>query len=67
MSHPSLLITDCYNATYNQPKRRLRDEQLMTNILSTLRNNGNVLVCVVSTRLNLILMLFVLIISTVHN
>ena len=25
---------------------RLRDEQLMTNILSTLRNNGNVLVCV---------------------
>ena len=25
---------------------RLRDEQLMTNILSTLRNSGNVLVCV---------------------
>ena len=48
LSRPSLLITDCYNATYNQPKRRLRDQQLMNNILATLRNNGNVLVCVVS-------------------
>ena len=25
---------------------RMRDEKLMTNILSTLRNSGNVLVCV---------------------
>ena len=48
LSRPSLLITDCYNATYNQPKRRLRDQQLMNNILATLRNSGNVLVCVVS-------------------
>jgi len=46
ITRPSLLITDAFNATYNQPKRRLRDEQLMTNILSTLRNSGNVLVCV---------------------
>jgi len=46
LSRPSLLITDCYNATYNQPKRRLRDQQLMNNILATLRNSGNVLVCV---------------------
>jgi len=46
ISRPSLLITDSLNATYNQPKRRVRDEQLMTNILSTLRNSGNVLVCV---------------------
>ena len=42
----SLLITDALNASYQQPKRRQRDEQLMTNILSTLRGNGNVLVCV---------------------
>ena len=46
LPRPSLLITDAYNATYVQPKRRLRDEQLMTNILSTLRNGGNVLVAV---------------------
>lgn len=46
LPRPSLLITDAYNATYVQPKRRMRDEQLMTNILSTLRNGGNVLVAV---------------------
>ena len=46
LTRPSLLITDCYNATYNQPRRRARDEQLMLSIFSTLRNNGNVLVCV---------------------
>jgi len=46
LSRPSLLITDAFNATYTQAKRRLRDEQLMTNILATLRNSGNVLVCV---------------------
>ena len=33
----SLLITDAFNATYTQQRRRLRDEQLMTNILTTLR------------------------------
>ena len=35
--HCSLLITDAFNATYTQQRRRLRDEQLMTNILATLR------------------------------
>merc|ERR1712051_164984 len=42
LSRPSLLITDAFNATYSQARRRLRDEQLMTNILATLRNSGNV-------------------------
>uniref|UniRef100_L7MA23 Cleavage and polyadenylation specificity factor subunit 2 n=1 Tax=Rhipicephalus pulchellus TaxID=72859 RepID=L7MA23_RHIPC len=46
ISRPSLLITDCYNANYVQARRRTRDEQLMTNILQTLRNSGNVLVAV---------------------
>lgn len=46
ISRPSLLITDAFNATYSQQRRRLRDEQLMTNILTTLRGSGNVLVCV---------------------
>lgn len=43
---PSLLITDCYNTLYKQERRKDRDEQLMTNILSTFRNGGNVLIAV---------------------
>ncbi|XP_077995100.1 cleavage and polyadenylation specificity factor subunit 2-like [Glandiceps talaboti] len=46
ISKPALLITDAYNSTYYQAKRKTRDEQLMTNILHTMRNNGNVLVAV---------------------
>lgn len=46
LQRPSLLITDAFNATYQQARRRTRDEKLMTNILQTLRNNGNVLVAV---------------------
>lgn len=46
MQRPSLLITDAYNANYTQARRRARDEKLMTAILQTLRNNGNVLVTV---------------------
>ncbi|ESO87744.1 hypothetical protein LOTGIDRAFT_219936 [Lottia gigantea] len=43
-NRPSLMITDSYNASYTQSRRRLRDEQLMTTILQTMRNDGNVLV-----------------------
>jgi len=43
---PSLLITDAYNAIYSQARRKQRDEQLMTNILATLRRGGNVLIAV---------------------
>ncbi|CAG9813519.1 unnamed protein product [Phaedon cochleariae] len=46
LQRPSLLITDAFNATYQQARRRGRDEKLMTNILQTLRNNGNVLIAV---------------------
>lgn len=46
LPRPSLLITDAYNARYQQARRRARDEKLMTNILQTLRQQGNVLVCV---------------------
>ncbi|XP_031632233.1 probable cleavage and polyadenylation specificity factor subunit 2 [Contarinia nasturtii] len=46
MQRPSLLITDAYNANYNQARRRARDEKLMTNILQTLRNGGNVMVTI---------------------
>lgn len=46
LQRPSLLICDSYNAKYKQAQRRARDEKLMTNILQTLRNNGNVLIAV---------------------
>ncbi|KAF5272426.1 hypothetical protein FQA39_LY07894 [Lamprigera yunnana] len=46
LQRPSLFIVDAFNATYQQARRRIRDEKLMTNILQTLRNNGNVLVAV---------------------
>lgn len=46
LQRPSLLITDAYNARYQQARRRARDEKLMTNILQTLRQQGNVLVAV---------------------
>ncbi|KAL8565141.1 cleavage and polyadenylation specificity factor subunit 2 [Nucella lapillus] len=46
ISRPSVLITDAFNAMYNQSRRRLRDEQLMTTILQTMRSDGNVLVAV---------------------
>ncbi|XP_030069856.1 cleavage and polyadenylation specificity factor subunit 2 [Microcaecilia unicolor] len=46
LSRPSLLITDCFNATYVQPRRKQRDEQLLTNVLETLRGDGNVLIAV---------------------
>lgn len=46
IQRPSLLITDAFNTLYQQPRRRSRDEKLMTNILQTLRGGGNVLVAV---------------------
>lgn len=46
IARPSVLITDSFNALYNQLGRRQRDEQLMTTILQTMRNDGNVLVAV---------------------
>ena len=46
IGRPHLLITDAYNADYTHARRRLRDEQLMTHIIQTMRNDGNVLICV---------------------
>ncbi|XP_071478507.1 cleavage and polyadenylation specificity factor subunit 2-like [Diadema antillarum] len=46
ISRPSLLITDCFNATYVQARRRARDEKLMDIIMNTMRNDGNVLIAV---------------------
>uniref|UniRef100_H2M7W9 Cleavage and polyadenylation specificity factor subunit 2 n=1 Tax=Oryzias latipes TaxID=8090 RepID=H2M7W9_ORYLA len=46
INRPSLLITDSFNATYVQPRRKQRDEQLLTNVMETLRGDGNVLIAV---------------------
>uniref|UniRef100_A0A8C1K0V6 Cleavage and polyadenylation specificity factor subunit 2 n=1 Tax=Cyprinus carpio TaxID=7962 RepID=A0A8C1K0V6_CYPCA len=46
ISRPSLLITDSFNASYVQPRRKQRDEQLLTNVMETLRGDGNVLIAV---------------------
>lgn len=46
ISKPTLLITDSYNFLYSQVKRRNRDAKLLECILKTLRNDGNVLVCI---------------------
>lgn len=46
LSRPSLLITDSFNALNVQARRRERDTQLMTEILTTARRNGNVLIVV---------------------
>eukprot|EP00731_Ephydatia_muelleri_P028304 Em0019g1177a len=46
LSRPSLLITDAYNALNMQARRKERDQALLTNILNTLRRDGNVLIAV---------------------
>nr|XP_026691028.1 cleavage and polyadenylation specificity factor subunit 2-like [Ciona intestinalis] len=43
---PQLMITDGYNAMYQQARRKLRDEQLLTRIIETMRGDGNVLIAV---------------------
>ncbi|XP_026691028.2 cleavage and polyadenylation specificity factor subunit 2-like [Ciona intestinalis] len=43
---PQLMITDGYNAMYQQARRKLRDEQLLTKIIETMRGDGNVLIAV---------------------
>jgi len=40
------MITDAFNADYNQSRRKNRDEQLLTNILQTVRGGGNVLIVI---------------------
>lgn len=46
IGRPNLLITDAYNALYNQPRRKQRDEQLVTKLLGTVRDGGDVMVVI---------------------
>lgn len=40
------MITDAFNAMYNQPRRKQRDEQLVTKLLSTIRDGGDVMIVI---------------------
>ena len=39
-----MLITDAFNALYNQPKQKQRDENLVSKLLSTVRDGGDVMI-----------------------
>ncbi|KIH66261.1 metallo-beta-lactamase domain protein [Ancylostoma duodenale] len=43
---PYLLITDSLNAMYTQARRKERDEQLVTTILKTVRQNGDCVIVI---------------------
>lgn len=46
LSRPALLITDAYTTLNTQARRKERDFELMNNILSAVRKDGNVLLAV---------------------
>lgn len=46
IGRPNLLITDAYNAIYNQQKRKQRDENLVSKLLSTVRDGGDVMIVI---------------------
>ncbi|KAE9555957.1 hypothetical protein FO519_000813 [Halicephalobus sp. NKZ332] len=46
VGRPALMITDAFNALYNQPRRKNRDEQLVTQLISTLRDGGDCLLVI---------------------
>lgn len=41
-----MLITDAFNATYNQQKRKKRDENLVSKLLQTVRDGGDAMVVI---------------------
>ncbi|VDM96391.1 unnamed protein product [Thelazia callipaeda] len=46
IGRPNLLITDAFNALYSQPRRKQRDELLVTRLLGTVRDGGDVMVVI---------------------
>jgi cleavage and polyadenylation specificity factor subunit 2 len=46
VGRPALMITDAFNALYNQPRRKNRDEQLVNQLVSTMRDGGDCLVVI---------------------
>uniref|UniRef100_A0A1I8ANQ7 Cleavage and polyadenylation specificity factor subunit 2 n=1 Tax=Steinernema glaseri TaxID=37863 RepID=A0A1I8ANQ7_9BILA len=46
IGRPNLLITDAFNAMYTQKRRKTRDEILLTKLLNTVRNGGDVMLVI---------------------
>lgn len=46
IGRPNLLITDSFNAMYKQTSRKIRDEQLVTKLLGTVRDGGDVMIVI---------------------
>ncbi|TKR72525.1 hypothetical protein L596_019958 [Steinernema carpocapsae] len=46
IGRPNLLITDAFNAQYQQPRRKHRDEMLLTKLLGTVREGGDVMLVI---------------------
>uniref|UniRef100_A0A914CJ17 Cleavage and polyadenylation specificity factor subunit 2 n=1 Tax=Acrobeloides nanus TaxID=290746 RepID=A0A914CJ17_9BILA len=46
IGRPNLLITDSFNALYKQPSRKIRDELLVTKLLGTVRDGGDVMIVI---------------------
>ncbi|KAI1724503.1 metallo-beta-lactamase superfamily domain-containing protein [Ditylenchus destructor] len=46
IGRPTLMITDAYNADYIQQKPKLRDESLVSKLLSTVRDGGDAMVVI---------------------
>uniref|UniRef100_A0A914GYR1 Cleavage and polyadenylation specificity factor subunit 2 n=1 Tax=Globodera rostochiensis TaxID=31243 RepID=A0A914GYR1_GLORO len=46
IGRPNLLITDAFNALYTQPKQKQRDENLVSKLLATVRDGGDVMIII---------------------
>lgn len=46
VGRPQLLITDAFSALHNQQKRKTRDESLVSKLITTLREGGDIMVVV---------------------
>ncbi|KAH7697660.1 hypothetical protein AAVH_35256 [Aphelenchoides avenae] len=46
VGRPNLLITDAFNATFKEQKRKQRDENLVSKLLTTVRDGGDVMVVI---------------------
>jgi cleavage and polyadenylation specificity factor subunit 2 len=46
VGRPNLFITDAFSALYTQPKPKMRDENLLSKLITTLRSGGDALVVI---------------------
>ncbi|KAL3098020.1 hypothetical protein niasHT_027565 [Heterodera trifolii] len=46
IGRPNLLVTDAFNSLYAQPKQKQRDENLVSKLLATVRDGGDVMIVI---------------------